>query len=109
MTPRSVRKLGKAPRNSASGRTAALKPRSEEHTSELQSRSDLECRLLLEKKKRTIVPEKRAGVEPLPHASVDGTVKFGLQAASTEQISGPRHAPRVSAAARHVNGAPARR
>src|SRR5699024_12808434 len=29
-------------------------PRSEEHTSELQSRFDLVCRLLLEKKKRTI-------------------------------------------------------
>src|SRR2546421_5229855 len=29
------------------------KLRSEEHTSELQSRSDLVCRLLLEKKKRT--------------------------------------------------------
>src|SRR5206468_6049595 len=29
------------------------KPRSEEHTSELQSRSDLVCRLLLEKKKST--------------------------------------------------------
>src|SRR6478672_12619563 len=28
-------------------------PRSEEHTSELQSRSDLVCRLLLEKKKQT--------------------------------------------------------
>src|SRR5206468_10694873 len=28
------------------------KPRSEEHTSELQSRSDLVCRLLLEKKKK---------------------------------------------------------
>src|SRR5206468_6648822 len=28
-----------------------VKPRSEEHTSELQSRSDLVCRLLLEKKK----------------------------------------------------------
>src|SRR2546428_9188713 len=28
-------------------------PRSEEHTSELQSRSDLVCRLLLEKKKHT--------------------------------------------------------
>src|SRR2546421_909770 len=28
--------------------------RSEEHTSELQSRSDLVCRLLLEKKKRTM-------------------------------------------------------
>src|SRR2546428_8591612 len=30
-----------------------LKLRSEEHTSELQSRSDLVCRLLLEKKKKT--------------------------------------------------------
>src|SRR5699024_11664538 len=29
------------------------KPRSEEHTSELQSRFDLVCRLLLEKKKQT--------------------------------------------------------
>src|SRR2546428_5749223 len=29
-----------------------LTPRSEEHTSELQSRSDLVCRLLLEKKKK---------------------------------------------------------
>src|SRR5690606_39817040 len=31
------------------------KPRSEEHTSELQSRENLVCRLLLEKKKKTIV------------------------------------------------------
>src|SRR3982751_7125820 len=31
--------------------TATSGPRSEEHTSELQSRSDLVCRLLLEKKK----------------------------------------------------------
>src|SRR5690349_21881871 len=31
----------------------SLTPRSEEHTSELQSRRDLVCRLLLEKKKRT--------------------------------------------------------
>src|SRR6266576_6275953 len=32
---------------------APLRPRSEEHTSELQSRRDLVCRLLLEKKKKT--------------------------------------------------------
>src|SRR2546428_2391707 len=31
-----------------------LKNRSEEHTSELQSRSDLVCRLLLEKKKKKV-------------------------------------------------------
>src|SRR5260221_8029038 len=33
--------------------TCALPIRSEEHTSELQSHSDLVCRLLLEKKKKT--------------------------------------------------------
>src|SRR5699024_12436228 len=32
--------------------TGSLRPRSEEHTSELQSRFDLVCRLLLEKKKK---------------------------------------------------------
>src|SRR5207249_10881833 len=31
---------------------SAVRPRSEEHTSELQSRFDLVCRLLLEKKKK---------------------------------------------------------
>src|SRR5438067_8730577 len=31
-------------------------PRSEEHTSELQSRFDLVCRLLLEKKKQRLLP-----------------------------------------------------
>src|SRR6478672_12604428 len=35
-----------------SARTSLPAPRSEEHTSELQSRSDLVCRLLLEKKKK---------------------------------------------------------
>src|SRR2546428_6963163 len=34
-------------------------PRSEEHTSELQSRSDLVCRLLLEKKKQRHSPYDR--------------------------------------------------
>src|SRR5688572_31817397 len=32
---------------------ATCRPRSEEHTSELQSQSNLVCRLLLEKKKKT--------------------------------------------------------
>src|SRR5260221_6111004 len=42
------------------GRTAAarLKDRSEEHTSELQSHSDLVCRLLLEKKKKNHTENK---------------------------------------------------
>src|SRR5438067_9858399 len=34
----------------------SLVERSEEHTSELQSRFDLVCRLLLEKKKRDVTP-----------------------------------------------------
>src|SRR5206468_12250353 len=39
----------------------AIANRSEEHTSELQSRSDLVCRLLLEKKKKnTSMPRKRS-------------------------------------------------
>src|SRR2546421_6035672 len=50
-------------RSRAPGRGASARParrrgpqtrRSEEHTSELQSRSDLVCRLLLEKKKKTL-------------------------------------------------------
>src|SRR3712207_7319509 len=36
------------------GRAGRRRPRSEEHTSELQSRQYLVCRLLLEKKKKTI-------------------------------------------------------
>src|SRR5438034_5747757 len=36
----------------ADGGRAPARPRSEEHTSELQSHSDLVCRLLLEKKKK---------------------------------------------------------
>src|SRR5438034_6518699 len=42
-----TRRWATAPRK----RTVALTTRSEEHTSELQSHSDLVCRLLLEKKK----------------------------------------------------------
>src|SRR5256885_10527172 len=38
----------------------AQRPRSEEHTSELQSPCNLVCRLLLEKKKQTI-PQHRSG------------------------------------------------
>src|SRR5690349_23615281 len=38
------------------------RPRSEEHTSELQSRRDLVCRLLLEKKKKKTNHMRAAGV-----------------------------------------------
>src|SRR2546430_9825139 len=45
--------------NDAQGLTSA--PRSEEHTSELQSQSNLVCRLLLEKKKQEKHPSRRSG------------------------------------------------
>src|SRR5690349_23691663 len=44
--------LGSAFRAGSDTAETALMARSEEHTSELQSRRDLVCRLLLEKKKR---------------------------------------------------------
>src|SRR6267378_4320914 len=43
----------------ASGSTC-VPSRSEEHTSELQSRRDLVCRLLLEKKKNVALPARRS-------------------------------------------------
>src|SRR5690349_22867799 len=39
------------------GFRSSMRERSEEHTSELQSRRDLVCRLLLEKKKHTSGPD----------------------------------------------------
>src|SRR3982750_5035893 len=41
--------------------------RSEEHTSELQSRSDLVCRLLLEKKKKNIQHDNRQIISRVAH------------------------------------------
>src|SRR6478672_12422857 len=45
--------------------------RSEEHTSELQSRSELVCRLVLEKKKKRRRPccRRRCSLKTLPHTS----------------------------------------
>src|SRR5438874_5360235 len=52
-SPRSIdRPNVAATSNAPSGRAVAMPSRSEEHTSELQSRRDLVCRLLLEKKKK---------------------------------------------------------
>src|SRR5947208_11106032 len=44
-------------------------PRSEEHTSELQSPDHLVCRLLLEKKKKQEQPNHKTGVTPQPTRS----------------------------------------
>src|SRR2546429_7334596 len=44
--------------------------RSEEHTSELQSRLHLVCRLLLEKKKTTLARSRAAHLAPASHTAV---------------------------------------
>src|SRR5206468_5633690 len=48
-----ARAFGTTPPRARNLKARAVAPRSEEHTSELQSRSDLVCRLLLEKKKKS--------------------------------------------------------
>src|SRR2546421_3192738 len=64
-------RVGKQPLQLAGSRTVEAElhgrrhaVRSEEHTSELQSRSDLVCRLLLEKKKREGHEHQRAACGP---------------------------------------------
>src|SRR2546429_6943108 len=49
------------------GRANTRRPRSEEHTSELQSRLHLVCRLLLEKKKKQQIKVPRRLRQPLTH------------------------------------------
>src|SRR2546430_8103950 len=47
-------------------KNSARKSRSEEHTSELQSQSNLVCRLLLEKKKKKSAVTHRRALERIP-------------------------------------------
>src|SRR2546429_5264742 len=51
-SPRIGRRFGRREQRFATGRSHSRSSRSEEHTSELQSRLHLVCRLLLEKKKK---------------------------------------------------------
>src|SRR2546421_3227855 len=57
-------------------RTPTTRPaaRSEEHTSELQSRSDLVCRLLLEKKKKQCISAIRRTSHTTNHQLITGRV-----------------------------------
>src|SRR2546427_9241508 len=63
-----------------SGTSATSSRRSEEHTSELQSQSNLVCRLLLEKKKKKQTSVKRQH-ERIPAAVIDH-VRTSLAGAS---------------------------
>src|SRR5688572_13093931 len=106
--------------------------RSEEHTSELQSQSNLVCRLLLEKKKRSrerqpvlcfaalcakaegVAPETsarcacRPGYRPLPHSVLQGLPRCATRL-SRHNPKGPS-APSCSPARRQARsrGSPAR-
>src|SRR5690349_23177495 len=66
---RSAPPSGPRPEGSArtAGRAAPRGWRSEEHTSELQSRRDLVCRLLLEKKKKRLRTTLCAYLNPSRH------------------------------------------
>src|SRR5438034_3236665 len=81
--------LGHTPRSSVAASSGAVRSspsasatrsclrRSEEHTSELQSHSDLVCRLLLEKKKKkqTQLSKARTHVQDTYNSTTDGTTK----------------------------------
>src|SRR2546421_6719591 len=68
---------GNASRTARVGCRSRVATRSEEHTSELQSRSDLVCRLLLEKKKKTIRARKwvESTIIRYQDASIEATVQ----------------------------------
>src|SRR5207253_8368336 len=55
LSPNAIQRTGRR----SAHRGAVLRSRSEEHTSELQSRGHLVCRLLLEKKNKKRKPEQR--------------------------------------------------
>src|SRR2546430_13281520 len=56
-TPKEMQQtFGRMVRSRIAMETGTHSPRSEEHTSELQSQSNLVCRLLLEKKKKSAPP-----------------------------------------------------
>src|SRR5207249_8209183 len=57
-------------------KAGALLARSEEHTSELQSRFDLVCRLLLEKKKKEIVEVDCIAEDTVPEDGRDHREKL---------------------------------
>src|SRR5688572_32600584 len=57
-----IAKSTQSPRSTGVGGPSLASSRSEEHTSELQSQSNLVCRLLLEKKK---TPERHYAILPL--------------------------------------------
>src|SRR5260221_8061653 len=61
------------------GRGVAARHRSEEHTSELQSHSDLVCRLLLEKKKKKTLYRAKKRIKQFPAPTVSAHLTAQLK------------------------------
>src|SRR2546421_1889240 len=71
--------------------------RSEEHTSELQSRSDLVCRLLLEKKKKTSQMKIRNAAVKMSTADGRLETRLTVGVARLESRDGKGRAPQMKA------------
>src|SRR2546430_12963370 len=72
-----ARASASCPRASAVARSAGPASRSEEHTSELQSQSNLVCRLLLEKKKKNTPNTHLLALHTYtPHASTTDDLRI---------------------------------
>src|SRR2546430_13547355 len=75
-----------AVKTAVSFKTGAYKPRSEEHTSELQSQSNLVCRLLLEKKKEQSHTTARPS-----HSTTLHTIRVTFHPSATAHPPIPSH------------------
>src|SRR2546421_7485514 len=81
--------------------TTSKLSRSEEHTSELQSRSDLVCRLLLEKKKKQNLPNintqqrsariKKEGKSDIKVIAIEGARRVAPSDDTSESATGSTH------------------
>src|SRR5437667_1380440 len=67
--------------------SARRAPRSEEHTSELQSHHDLVCRLLLEKKKKTKKQTKKTTQNNITILAIDYNVISAQDVEAKHQIT----------------------
>src|SRR5256886_6829633 len=71
-------------------RHASCRSRSEEHTSELQSQSNLVCRLLLEKKKRLICAcalPPPSHIRPCPSPLLRSTATYSFKSSYSHPVS----------------------
>src|SRR5699024_11684117 len=63
-----------------------LSSRSEEHTSELQSRFDIVCRLLLERQKKTVIMEAMKFPEPVIRDAIESTTQADQNRLATQLL-----------------------